>query len=114
MKGYWLEGLSVVAQVLLYYLWPMFAGPTDGIAMVLLILLGTLVLSGALGMGSGKKIKFLYPVLAGVLFLPSIPIYYHDSAWIHALWYFAASAFGIAAGSLIRYLFLTLQEKGRK
>ena len=31
MKGYWLEGLGVVAQVLLYYLWPMFAGPTDGI-----------------------------------------------------------------------------------
>ena len=49
MKGYWLEGLAAVAQVLLYYLLPAFAGPTDGIAMVLLILLGTLVLSGALG-----------------------------------------------------------------
>lgn len=113
MKGYWLEGLGVVAQVLLYYLWPMFAGPTDGIALVLLILMGTLVLSGALGMGSGKKIKFLYPVLAGVLFLPSIPIYYNESAWVNALWYFAVSALGVGAGSLIRYLFLTLQGKDR-
>lgn len=114
MKGYWLEGLAAVAQVLLYYLLPAFAGPTDGIAMVLLILLGTLVLSGALGMGSGKKGKFLYPVLAGVLFLPSIPIYYNESAWVHSLWYFAVSAFGVGAGSLIRYLFLALQGKGKK
>ena len=39
MKKYVREGLIVAVQLFMFYIFPLFAGPTDAMGMVLLILL---------------------------------------------------------------------------
>ena len=49
MKRYGKELVVLLCQLFLFYLFPLFAGPTDAMGMVVLMLLGTLTLSLALG-----------------------------------------------------------------
>ena len=69
--------------------------------MVLLIVLLTLGLSLILGAVSKEKIKYLYPVIISVLFIPSVFIYYNETALVHAIWYLVVSLVGVAIGTVI-------------
>lgn len=104
MKKYWKEIIILVLQLLMFYVFPLFAGPTDAMGMVFLIILSTLLLSFVLGCISHNAIKFLYPVAIAALFVPSVPIYYNKSALVHATWYLVISIFGVLTGALIRKL----------
>ena len=84
----------------MFYLLPLTAGPADGMGLVALMILITFVISVILGLISRNGIKYLYPVVIAVLFLPTIPIYYNSSAMIHSIWYFVDSMFGIGLGAL--------------
>ena len=44
----------------------------------------------------------MYPPLTAAMFLPSVAIYYNESAVIHSLWYLGVSMIGMVIGSLIR------------
>ena len=82
----------------------MFAGPTDAMGMVLLIILSTFVLSIIIGSISKEKIKYMYPIGISILFIPSVFIYYNESALIHALWYLVISAIGLILGTIMNKL----------
>lgn len=97
-------GLILLIQLFMFYIFPVFAGPTDAIGMVILILLSTLLLSMILASISNKKIKYLYPIVISILFIPSVFIYYNESALVHSLWYLVVSTFGMIIGTLIRFL----------
>ena len=99
MKRYLKEIIILFLQLLMFYVFPLSAGPADTMGMVLLILISVLVLSLLLGILSTEKIRFLYPVVIAVLFLPSVFIYYNDSALIHAVWYLVISAAGMGLGT---------------
>ena len=101
MKKYWKELPIAAAQVVLFYILPLFAGPTDAMGMVVLILLGTFALGLVLGLVSRSDLKWAFPAFAAVLFLPTIPLYYNFSAMIHALWYLVDGALGLALGSAL-------------
>jgi len=101
MKKYRAELLILSIQCFMFYIFPYFAGPTDAMGMVVLILITTLCLSALLGSISDKWIKFSYPVAIALLFIPSVFIHYNESAIIHALWYLTVSAVGLLTGSLI-------------
>ena len=105
MKKYWKELTALVLQLFMFYIFPLFAGPTDAMGMVFLILFSAILLGFLLGVFSKGWVKFLYPIVIAVLFVPSVPIYYNESALIHALWYLVVSAAGMAVGSLLRLLF---------
>lgn len=105
MKKYWKELTALVIQLLMFYVLPLFAGPTDAMGMVFLILFSAILLGFLLGVLSKGWIKFLYPLAIAVLFIPSLPIYYDMSAIVHSLWYLVVSAAGMAVGSLLRLLF---------
>jgi len=105
MKKYLKEIIIVILQLLLFYIFPLTAGPTDAMGMVLLIIAGTFGLSMALGSISGKKIKFLYPIATAILFIPSVFIYYNESALIHAVWYLVIATVGMLIGTIINKLF---------
>lgn len=105
MKKYPKEALILLLQLFMFYIFPLFAGPTDAIGMVLLILMATILLSLLLGLFSGHRIKYLYPALIAVLFIPSVFIYYNGSAMVHALWYLVVSSAGLLTGALLRILF---------
>ena len=97
-------GIILLIQLFMFYIFPLFSGPTDAIGMVILILLFTLLLSMILASISDKKIKYLYPIIIAILFIPSVFIYYNESALVHSLWYLVVSTIGILFGTLIRFV----------
>ena len=104
IKRYLTEIITMILQVCLFYILPLFAGPTDAMGMVVLILGGTALLSIANGWISTNKIRFLYCVIAALVFIPTIPIYYNWSAAIPIVWYFLVSLIGTLLGACMRWL----------
>ena len=92
MKKYFKEIAILIAQLLMFYVFPLTAGPTDAMGMVFLIIVATFVLAIIMGSVSKKKAKYVYPLLVSVLFIPSVFIYYNDSALIHSIWYLVISS----------------------
>ena len=110
MKKYFKEIIILVIQLFMFYIFPLFAGPTDAIGMVLIILFSTTVLSLLIGVISNLKIKYLYPIVVSILFIPSVFIYYNSSALIHSIWYLFVSSFGLIIGTLIYKLIKKIIE----
>ena len=98
MKKYIKEIIIVLIQLFMLYIFPLFAGPTDAMGMVFLILLSTFILSVLMGIFSKEKIKYIYPIITSIIFIPSVFIYYNESALIHSLWYLVVSSVGIIIG----------------
>lgn len=98
MKKYLKELIILVLQMFIFYISPLFAKTTDAIGMVLLIIITTFMLSFVMGIISKKKIKYLYPVIVSILFIPTIFIYYNESAFIHIIWYLIDSVIGLLLG----------------
>ena len=108
MKKYIKEIVIVLIQLFMFYVFPLFAGPTDVMGMVFLIIFMTALLSVVLGMTSNRRVKALYPMVIAVSFIPSVFIYYNESALVHAVWYLVLSTVGVLAGSVIRRLALMI------
>lgn len=106
MKKYLKEIIVLLLQLFMFYIFPLFAGPTDAIGMVLLIILATLILSFILGIISNTKIKFCYPIIISFLFIPTIWIYYNKSAFIHFVWYLLISSVGLLIGTIINKIII--------
>ena len=62
----------------MFYIFPLFAGPTDAMGMVVLIVLSTFLFSIIMGGVSKERIKYLYPITIVILFIPSVFIYYNE------------------------------------
>ena len=107
MKLYILIGLF---QLFMYYIFPLFAGPTDAMEMVFLILIATFINSIIIG-SSKFKYKLYYPLFAAITFIPSIFIYYNDSALIHSVWYLVISLVGVVIGSIISFAIEKVSKK---
>lgn len=105
MKKYLKEFIILVMQLFMFYIFPLFAGPTDAMGMVFLIILTTFLFSIIIGSISNKKLKYLYPIAIAILFIPSVYLHYNDSAMIHAIWYLVVSTIGLLMGMLIHKLF---------
>lgn len=101
MKRYIKEFIILLIQLFMFYIFPLFAGPTDAIGMVILIILATFILSITIGCFSKEKIKYFYPIIISILFIPSIFIYYNESASIHSIWYLVDATIGLIIGTLI-------------
>ena len=104
MKKYKKELIIILSQLFMFYIFPLFAGPTDAMGMVFLIWLSTIVLAILITNISDKKIKYLYPIIISILFIPSVFIFYNESALIHSLWYLISSSIGILIGIVINIL----------
>ena len=102
MKRYLKEIIILVIQLFMFYIYPLFALSIDPIGMVILILLATFILSLLIGSFSKQKIKYLYPIITAILFIPSVFIYYNESALVHSLWYLIDGYIGLTIGMLIQ------------
>lgn len=98
MKKYVKELIILLIQLFMFYIFPIFIGPTDAKGMVFMILLITFILSIIVANVSKEKYEYFYPIIISILFIPSVFIYYNDSALIHSIWYFLASMFGLLIG----------------
>ena len=105
MKKYLKEIVILIIQLFMFYIFPLFAGPTDVMGMVFLIIVATLVLSMVIGSISNERMKYLYPIIVAVVFVPSVYIYYNESAMIHSVWYFVVSTIGLLVGATVHRAF---------
>ena len=103
MKKYLKEIIIVLLQLFMFYIFPLFAGPTDAIGMVFIIIFATFVLSFIAGFLK-NKLKYAYPFIISIIFIPSVFIYYNESALVHSLWYLVVSIVGLGFGSLAKLL----------
>ena len=97
MKKIWKEITILLIQLFMFYIFPLFAGPTDIMGMVFLILVSTFILASI----SKEKWKYIYPIIISILFIPSVFIYYNSSALIYAVWYLVDSGIGFLIGLII-------------
>lgn len=104
MKKYIKEIIILLLQLFMFYVFPCFAGPTDIMGMVVLIIISTFLLSTIITCISNKKIKYLYPIITSILFIPSVFIHYNESALVHSIWYLVISFIGIIIGVFIRFI----------
>ena len=111
MKRYAKELIIFVLQLLTFYVLPLFAGPTDIMGLVLLIIITTFVLTLVIGIISKNKIRYLYPIVTAVVFLPTVPIYYNSSALIHSVWYLVVSGIGLLIGLGVNFAVGKVKQK---
>lgn len=111
MKKHGKEIVIVMLQFIVFYLFPLFAGPAEVIGLLFLILISTFTLSVILGYESFKKVKFFYPIFIVFLFLPTVFIYYTQSAVINSVWYLVTSIIGILLGHGIRKIEINKDHK---
>lgn len=83
-----------------YYLLPLFVENTGAAMLVMLgvIPLITFICSAVYGMRQG--FDFLLPVAATILFVPSLFIYYNDTAWPYVIAYGMISLVGTLVGKV--------------
>lgn len=112
MRKYLKEIAILLFQLLIFYISPLFAKGRSAIGMVLLIILATVFFSFVIGILSNNKIKYLYPIIVALLFIPSVFIYYNESALIHSVWYFVVSSVGLSVGAIIHNLTYKKTDKG--
>lgn len=101
MKKYLKEILILIIQLLMFYVFPLITGSTDAMGMVFIIIVATFMLSIIIGSISKEKIKYFYPIIISILFVPSVFIYYNESALIHSIWYLVISIIGLSVGTII-------------
>ena len=99
VEKYYKEIIVFALQIFMFYIFPLFSGVESAIGMVVLILLATLIFGIVMGY-IDSKIKWFYPVIVSLLFIPSIFIYYNSSAFIHCIWYLIDSFIGVLIGYL--------------
>lgn len=104
MKRFFKEIIILLIQLFMFYIFPLFAEPTDAMGMVVIILFTTFILSIIIASVSKEKMKYLYPIVVAILFIPSIFIYYNESALVHSIWYLIDAAIGTVIGSIINKL----------
>lgn len=78
MKRYLQEIIIFILQAFIFYLLPMCMGNIGAIGMVFLLLFLTFTLSIIIGSIAKNKIKFLYPIIVSLMFIPSMFIYYNE------------------------------------
>lgn len=104
MKKYIKEIIIIILQIVIFYIYPIYAIKIEPIGMVLIMLLITTILSTIIASISKKNIVNLYPIIISLIFLPSVFIFYNESALIHSLWYLVVSYIGIIIGNFIKYI----------
>ena len=111
MKKIITEKIILIIQLFIFYIFPLSLYTLEPITMVLLMLLMTIVLSLILGIISKNKIKYLYPIIISILFLPTVFIYYNSSAIVHSIWYLIISTIGLFVGVIIKIIMIKLGYK---
>lgn len=91
----------LIVIIIAFYLLPNLIKDTgSGILMLLVVMPLTCLLTGFV-FGRRNSFKWYFPVLVGILFIPSIFIYYNESALIYAPVYGVLSLVGVIIGWIL-------------
>lgn len=85
-----------------FYVLPVFIKGTGSGMIVLLIIMPLICLVNAIVYGIKQGFHMQIALFAGILFIPSIFIYYNSSAWVYALGYAFIALLGNTAGFFVK------------
>lgn len=101
MRKYFEEITIFIVQLLVFYVFPIFAVPNEFLGFIVMIALATFLLSVGLGGICKTRIKFYYPIIIAILFIPAVYIYSAEFKIIDGLWCLISSFIGILVGHII-------------
>ena len=102
MKRYFEEIVILIVQLLVFYVFPIFAVEhNNSNGMLVIVLLATFMLSLGIGGISKKKIKYYYPIVIAFLFIPAVYIYHTEFLLMHTLFLMCAGFLGVIIGDFI-------------
>jgi len=110
MKKYLKEIIILFIQLFMFYIFPVFMYLYEPIGTVMLILITSFILTIVLSIISKHKIKYLYPFLISILFIPSVFIYYNESALVHSIWYLVISIIGLVIGTITKLIIKNMRK----
>ena len=113
MKKYFKELVILFVQLLIFYLFPILMKNNEPMVMVFMMLFTTIILSMILTFLSKSKLKFLYPIIISLLFVPSVFIFYNESALILSLWYFIVSIVSMIVCEFCKFIFSKASKNGK-
>ena len=113
MKKYLKEFVIAIIETALLFLFPLIPmGNKD--AHIILLLVLTLIV-GIVGVAiSDKKIKFLFPVLATIMVVPTMFMYYEPRVYGNIFWMFVFSLLAVIIGELLRLIVLGIIKLVKK
>ncbi len=113
MKKYLKEFVIAIIETALLFLFPLIPmGNKD--AHIILLLVLTLIV-GIVGVAiSDKKIKFLFPVLATVMVVPTMFMYYEPRVYGNIFWMFVFSLLAVIIGEILRLIVLGIIKLVKK
>ncbi|RHO52703.1 hypothetical protein DW094_13835 [Ruminococcaceae bacterium AM07-15] len=83
-----------------FYLLPLLIKDTGSGIFLLLLIMPLLVFLGAVLYGLGYGLHWLLPLAATILFVPSMFLFYNESAWVYGVIYGAVAAAGNGVGRI--------------
>ena len=105
MKKYLKELIVAGIEIAFLYLFPLIPmGNRD--AHIILLLVITLIV-GIIGVAiSDKKIKFLFPIFATIMVVPTMFMYYEPRVYGNIFWMLVFSTLAVIIGELLRLIVL--------
>lgn len=91
----------LAVTVLAFYLLPLVIRDTGAGMLVLLAILPAVCFISGFVLGLRSGIKLPYVVLTGLLFVPTLWLYYNSSAWVYAPAYAVIALAGNGLGALL-------------
>lgn len=92
----------LIINILIFYLLPLLIIDTGSGMFIMLMLMPILCLGVSFCYGIKRGFSFYYPIVTMIIFVPTIFIYYNDSAIIYIFIYGALSLAGSFIGDLFK------------
>lgn len=106
--------IKYLCMLTVYYLLPILFHDTGGFIVYLLVIAPFMSFLCALFPSMKYGYKLLFPILCGVLFVPSALIYFNETAFIYAILYAACAFFGSVLGGRLKANFLNEKKSKEK
>ncbi len=85
--------------VIAFYILPLLGEDTGSFILILLLAIPLVCFIASLSYGIKNGFNIIFPLIVGILFIPTIFIYYNSSAWIYIVGYVGISLVGNLLGS---------------
>jgi len=92
----------ILISVVVFYLLPLLSNSTGSFIVLLVFVFPSIIGMASLFYGIKNRLDFYFPLLVGILFIPSIFIYFNSPAWVYAIVYSLSSLFGVYIGGKIK------------
>jgi len=103
MRKYFEEIVIFILQLVIFYVFPLVAVDNGAKGMLIIIILATFIAAVGFGGISKYKIKYYYPILTAILFIPAVYIYNTEFDFIDVLWCLASASLGVLIGDIIMH-----------